>query len=98
MFESLSEGIALRKFGAPLNNLFFIWRRIIFIVLAMFYSNRPVAQILIYLLLSYARCIFIVGVWPFEMARANWSELFNEYIITIVGVHQIVLMAFVTDS
>jgi len=46
-------------------------------------------------MMAMAACVYVWAAQPFQQRNRNWYEMFNEYMILIVGLHELVLLGFV---
>jgi hypothetical protein len=50
-----------------------------------------------YVVLSFLACQYLLWARPFDTDEVNRMEAFNETIVLIIGIHEIVLLGFVDD-
>lgn len=94
MFAALSYDLKETSHSAQGYNFSFIWRRIIFTFTAL-YTIKPLAQVYCYVIVSLGMCVYLFWSQPFQTRRRNLMEMFNEYLILIIGLHELVLLGFV---
>ena len=80
-----------------MNVFFFSLRRIVLIVITVYYTEYPSFQIMIYLFFSQLNVMYLIGYKPYEDPFTNKNEIFNEICVLVVGYHLFVFTDFVED-
>ena len=89
-FEVLFEDINRRKQSAQYYHVVFLLRRIFFITMCTF-SNDSYLQSATYIVCSMVASFYIAATSPFEELSKNRIEQFNEIIVFLCGLFQLVL-------
>lgn len=52
---------------------------------------------MVYVYLSFFMTVYLSWAWPFDTKSLTIVETFNEYVVFLIGLHELVLLGFIDD-
>ncbi|TNV74060.1 hypothetical protein FGO68_gene7129 [Halteria grandinella] len=94
-FGSLYEGLRINCLMSILSNFFFTSRRLLLIIITVFWTEYPAFQVMIYIFFSQLNIMYLIHYKPYESPETNKGEIFNEACVLAAGYHLFIFTDFV---
>ena len=97
-FETLLKEINHHSYGSQYYWVLFVLRRVIFITICIYSHNNSYLQSATLIVLFMIISTFVYSMSPFQILRKNYIENFNELMLFLCALFQMVLAGYTFDN